>query len=172
MQILVERVPSDSVKLVDNQFGRAFQIPVESWLRSQLTAVEEFAKDNVDLSCLSPPLPERAIYKPFWHGSCMCVPVAPWCNVLKQNLKTGVFETVPYDTEFGRGTFNISLEVPHIYIGPHKKGETYSLSLSIVQMVFHPEPEPSLFKKPKMPEKKGRGRKENVALETVQALKA
>lgn len=162
LQLLVNNVPSDSLTLKENENGISYRVPVEAWLRSQLDIIEHFAQQNVNLSCLDPP-PKSAVYKPLWRGNSMYIHVAPWCNFLRQSFVDGVYETVSRDTQFGRGTFTVSLEVPHIYIGPHKNGENYSLSLAIVQMVFHPEVTPSPPIKEKKAEKKGRSRKEHAA---------
>ena len=162
LQLLIKNVPSEAITLKENKKGISYRIPIESWLRMQLDIIEHFVQQNVNASCLNPP-PSPAIYKPLWRGNTMYVYVAPWCNFLRHNTQTDSYETFDRKAGFGRGCFTITLEVPHIFIGPHKNGENYSLSLSIVQMIFHPEAIPSLPIKIKPAEKRGRPRKEHVA---------
>lgn len=159
LQLFISNVSSESVKFVANKHGHSCQIPIDAWLRTQLDTVEQFVQNKVDLSCLDPP-PKIVSYKPLWRGNQMFIHLAPWCNILKQTLLEGFFETVGPTAEFGPGRFHISLELSHIFIGPHKNGEHYSLSMSIVQMVFHPEQPTLLPIKPKPTEKKGRARKD------------
>ena len=40
---------------------------------------------------------------------------------------------------FGNGTYQMMVEVSHIYIGTHKEGQLFSLSLHVVQVVYQPE---------------------------------
>ena len=157
LQLLLSNVHSESIKFVRNKHGHSCQVPIDSWLRTQLDTVEQFVQHNVDLSCVNPP-PKVVSYKPLWRGNQMMIHLAPWCNILKQ-VNCNMFETADPRTEFGSGHFQISLELSHIYIGPHKNGENFSLSMSVVQMVFHPEPTTFVPIKPKPVEKKGRGRK-------------
>ena len=167
IQILLKGVNSDCVKLINNEPGYSYEIPVESCLRSQLDAIEHFAQRNVDFSCLdSPPTPAK--YKPLWRGDDMIIQVAPWCRVFQQVDETGGFVSPPHPIHVPNSLVNITVEVPYIYIGPHKNGEHFSVSLSIIQMVYYPATTPSLPIKTKTAEKKGRPRKENVGNKATQ----
>ena len=130
--------------------------------------IEKFAQEKLDFESTTTPEMGVITYKPLWQGRQMYVSVAPWCNIFQQNFETGRLETLAREAELGRGTFNISIEVPHIYIGPHKGGEHFSLSLSLVQIVHYPEQEIIKPIKLKLPEKKGRSR--NAA--TIKEVKA
>ena len=172
IQILLQNVDADCVKLIDNEPGFSYRIPVESWLRSQLDAIEHFAQQNVNLSSPDSPPPALAKYKPLWRGDDLIIHTAPWCRVFKQVGETGNFESLSRPTHIEGGLVNITLEVPYIYIGPHKNREHFSVSLAIVQMVFYSAASPSLPIKNKSAEKKGRTRKENVSKnpESVQGI--
>ena len=70
----------------------------------------------------------------------MYIRVAKWCQIFKKNTESGQYETADIKA-LGRGTYNVTIEVPYIFIGPHKNGEDYSLTLRLVQIAFDPEVE-------------------------------
>ena len=159
LQLLIQNVSSDIIKLKDNEKSFSLLLPVEGSLRSQLDIIEHFAQKHADVSCLSPPT-TIVSYKPLWRGSTMYIHVAPWCRFLQPNLETGHIESVDSKNfSFERGSFCITLEIPYIYVGPHKNGENASLSLSIVQMALQVEVPSPLPIKFKTTEKRGRPRK-------------
>ena len=53
------------------------------------------------------------------------------------------------------GLFSFSIEVPYVYIGPHKGGERFSLSLRLLQVTYTPlsKVEPPQVLPPPGPEK-------------------
>lgn len=149
------------MKFKENQHGTSLLIPVEPWLRAQLDIIEHFAQQNVDVSCLSQST--KAIsYKPLWRGSTMYISIAPWCCFSQQNLETGHFDSVERMALNQKGSFNITVEVPYIYLGPHKNGENVSLSMDIVQVVFQPKALPIAPFKLKASEKRGRPRNQPI----------
>ena len=54
---------------------------------------------------------------------------------MQQNTATDTVTSVPLEN-LGQGTYSITIEVPYIYIGPHKRGEDCSLLLRVVQIVY------------------------------------
>ena len=158
LQLLLTNIHSDTVKFVNNQYGKAVKLPVDPWLRQQLDTVEHFVRQNVNLSCMDPP-PKILSYKPIWRGNEIYVKQAPWCNVL-QEVAANSFEILDLATNFGPGHFQLSLELPYVFIGQHKNGENCSLSMSLVQAIFHREPTSSAPITVPAAEKKGRIRKE------------
>ena len=116
------------------------------------------------------------IYKPIWPGDMMYIQVSKWCHIFRKNVQTNHFDTLDFKTPLERGMYNITIEVPHVYIGPHKNGENYSLSMRIVQIVYEPEtppPPPFSFKTPaktvKKVEKRVRPRKNAFKVEASKA---
>lgn len=159
LQLLTPNFQSDSLKLKESGSDFSVLVPVVPWLRNQLNMVETFAEQNVSFASHALPTNGVHIYKPLWGGDKMYVQMSRWCHIFRKNLETGQYDTVDVKTPLGRGTYNITIEVPYVYIGPHKNGENYSLSTRIVQIVFEPDapPPPSFSFKPL--EKRGRPRK-------------
>lgn len=137
-QLLTPNFRSFGLMKKHNGANVSILLPVEPWLRDQLNMFETFAQQNINSPdhILSS---DELVYKPLWKGERMYIRVAKWCNILQQNMQTGSYESVNISTPLGPGTYNVTIEVPYIYIGPHKNGENYSLTLRIVQIVYHPE---------------------------------
>jgi hypothetical protein len=115
-------------------------IPVNEWLRRQLNTIEQYIQQHVTVKDISSS--KDLLYRPIWGGENMYLRVARWCNVLRQNPATGNFDSIPIDAPLGPGSYNVTVEVPYVYIGPHKNGEDFSLSISVVQIVYKPTTEP------------------------------
>ena len=133
----------------------SFSLPIAPWLRKQLNIIETFVQEGADLSDLPSSSEKDSVYKPLWKGERMYIPVSPLCTFARRNSKTGVMETVDRDSLGDNGKYTISLQVSYVYIGPHKKGEDFSLNLSIVQVVFKPEVSPETPVKPPPKKRKG-----------------
>ena len=132
------------------------------WLRQQLNVIETFAQSNVDYSKLNLPAACKVAYKPLWPGEMMYIRVSRWGHVFKQDLATGDFDTIDIKERLGQGTYNVTIDVPYIYVGPHKNGENFSLSLRIDQIVFIPDKPRPNFLTFKTPEAKGGRRRKNA----------
>ena len=155
LQLMVSNVIMDELPRKD--FGKcvSFRLPITEWLRKQLDIIEEFVGENVDLASLPESVANKTyVYKPLWRGPQMYVTVSPHCTFHCVDNATGELQSSSLSNMCGKGTYTFTLSVPHIYIGPHKKGEDYSLSLEIVQMIFYPFVEPAVI--PKKPVKRRR----------------
>ena len=113
-------------------------ITIDTWMRQQLNVTEKFATQNVANLSVDPT--KNMIYKRLWDGDRMYIGVAPWCQILRKKSESGQYETVDINA-LGRGTYTVTIEVPYIFIGPHKNGEDFSLTLRIIQITFDPEVE-------------------------------
>ena len=99
---------------------------------SQLSDIEAFVRSNIS----------HKNYKPLWLHEGMCVNISKWCRyeLVKPD---GAHEPLPNDTILGKGHYNLDIYVSHVYTGPHKGGQSCSLSMFITSVVF--EPEQNLF---------------------------
>ena len=102
-------------------------VPLDSDLIASLTRVENFIKDLVSL--------EK--YKPLWLRSGMFVNVSKWCKyeLVKPD---GTTQPLPENIAFGAGIYKIYIGVSHLYVGPHRGGEHYSLSLHVMKIAYEP----------------------------------
>lgn len=153
MGAVLERIPQR-----ENVKGVSYKILVQPWLRKQFDIIENYVRQNFAPNELPDFSPEKEyVYKPLWRGSEMFVSATPFCSYLQFNSAKGQLESVLRDSIEGKGTYNITLEAPYIYVGPHKYGQDYSLSLDIVQVIFYPEEAPFTPPAPaKAPSKRGR----------------
>lgn len=165
LQLLTPNFQSQGLKLKENGSDFSVLVPVLPWLRNQLNMVETFAERNVSFTSHTLSTNDTLIYKPLWGGDMVYVQVSRWCQIFRKNLETGTYDIVDLKTSLGRGTYSITIEVPHVYIGPHKNGENYSLSTRVVQITFEPETPPPPSFSFKTVEKRGRPRKNAAQVE-------
>ena len=146
-------------------------VQIDPWLRQELDKLETYVKENVSFTKTPSSPTDIVSYRPLWRGNAMYIALSSWCNVIMRNHKTDTFESVSSYDKLGRGTYSISIEVPYVYIGPHKHGEDFSLLLRAVQIVYEPEPvAPTILsahpsekpEKPEKSEKKGRRPRNHV----------
>ena len=115
-------------------------IPVDDWLRTQLTTIEKFILTKV---CIpnDVPKPEGGVYlyKPLWLRDRMLITLSKWCRFFKFDASKGAYFPVEQFLPFNKGLANANIEVSHVFIGPHKGGHTFSLSLRVSQIIFKEE---------------------------------
>ena len=90
----------------------------------------------------------------------MFISASRWCSVFQLNKETGNYDPITIkEAQFGRGRYSVTVEIPYVYIGPHKCGENFSLTTRVVQIVYDPATEKALDIPFKVPEGKGRRKK-------------
>lgn len=114
-------------------------VPIDSWTRSQLNTLECFVQCNVVIpeDVLAPAGSSRD-YRPMWPYPVTFILCSQWCNYYWKNPETGMCRSVSPEQLTQPGLFSFSIEVPYVYIGPHKGGERYSLSLRLIQVTYTP----------------------------------
>jgi hypothetical protein len=118
-------------------------IPVDAWLRRQLTTYQNFVVSNVVIPLDVPQTSEGTyVFKPLLEENTkqIFVSVSKWCKIFKFESTTGVYIRQEKFSQFEKGSFNVTIDVSHVYIGPHKGGHTFSLSLRVKQLVYEEEP--------------------------------
>lgn len=103
-------------------------VPLDSVTRQTLSFIESFVKSNV----------QSEKYKPLYLNDFMCVSLSAWCRFEKIN-QDGSRTQLEDGTVLGRGTYGLTLSVSHVYVGPHKGGETFSLSLHVTKVSYKPD---------------------------------
>ena len=116
-------------------------MPIEGWLRQQFNIIEQFACQNVSLpaSMTNPSKQVGRVYRPLHQQGNMFISISHWCNILKLNRETGLYDSVSLSEMKGQGVYCMAIEVPYIYIGEHKMGESFSVTLRVVEMWFEPD---------------------------------
>ena len=133
---MIIKVPNfyspEPLKVIKTGAMSAAQIPLDPMTRQTLTMIDNFVEANVDS-------PE---YKPLWKGDFMYVNFSRWCQY-ELMLPDGTCKPMEKERVLGKGMYSVKLQASHVYIGPHRGGKTYSVSLHIVELVY--EPEQNLF---------------------------
>lgn len=119
---------ADHLKMIVNKNVTSALIPLDSTTISKLQEIETFVKENV--------VSEK--YKPLWLNKAMYINLSKWCKYELINFD-GSRQPIPVDTFLGKGMYTLEIQVSHVYLGPHKSGETFSLSLHIMGLAYQPD---------------------------------
>ena len=118
----------DGLKFLVNNNVTSVLVPLDSVTKSTLANIETFVQANV----------ESEKYKPLWLKDSMYVNISKWCSYFLI-APDGSRQPLPVGMNLACGMYNLELHVSHVYIGPHKGGETYSLSLHITELTYEPK---------------------------------
>lgn len=115
-------------------------VPVDDWLRSQLSVIQNFVVSHVSIPADVPQTKEGTYsFKSLVEQTSLLISLSKWCRIFKFDASKGTYERVENFTQFGKGTFSATLEISHVYIGPHKNGNNFSLSLRVKELVYNEE---------------------------------
>ena len=103
-------------------------IPLDESTKTTLRWVESFVLQNVDSSK----------YKPLQLAESMFINVSKWCVHEKVN-NDGSCTVLAPGSVMGPGTYSFQLQISHVYAGPHRGGETFSLSLHVQRITHTPK---------------------------------
>ena len=128
----------------DSSLGESVLIPISSWMRQQLNILDCFLKDNVVIpqDLLSKwPFKADSFYKPIYNGRNMQIVLCKYCR-FTQAVGDELVIDVPCKPRpnFGHGLYSFTVELPHVFIGPHKTGFLYSVNFRVVRIHYQSDP--------------------------------
>ena len=103
-------------------------IPMDPTTLARLHEIDNFVLEQVN----------SGNYKPLYKGDRIMLNFSRWCKYEKL-LPDGTRQPMPEGTALGPGMYSISINASHIYFGPHKNGESHSVSLHICELLYEPE---------------------------------
>ena len=103
-------------------------IPMDPTTLSRLHEIDNFVLEQVN----------TGKYKALYKGDRIMLNFSRWCKYEKL-LPDGTRQPMPENTVLGPGMYSISINASHIYFGPHKNGESHSVSLHICELLYEPE---------------------------------
>ena len=103
-------------------------IPMDPTTLARLHEIDNFVLEQVN----------SGNYKPLYKGDRIMLNFSRWCKYEKL-LPDGTRQPMPEGTTLGSGMYSISINVSHVYFGPHKNGESHSVSLHICELLYEPE---------------------------------
>ena len=118
------------LKFTINPKNVSVLVPLDEGTKRSLRTVEDFVKTQV--------AGER--YKPLFLGNAFYVNVSKFCKY-EQVMPDGSIEVLSENAVMASGDYVITLHVSHCYIGPHKGGATFSVSLQVSGILHHPRVE-------------------------------
>ena len=134
LSITTPAIELSSLVLKTYAFGDSVVFPVSAWLRMQLNILETFVARSVNV-------PQQLLlqwshklnhyYKPIYDGKYLSLSLSKWCRFTQSvNGQTIALPSFPRPN-LGMGRYSITLDVPHVYIGPHKSGHLYSINFRV-----------------------------------------
>lgn len=136
-------VKLSGLKYHQSKYSQAIVVPVGNWLRQQFNILDDFAVSHVELPnelVQAWPFKLAVLYKHFYEGNYMCINVGKYC-AFTEGLTDYNFEQIktPPLPVFGCGSYSFTIEIPSIYVGPHKTGALYSFVSRIVRVHYQPD---------------------------------
>lgn len=121
-------------------------LPLSPQLKEVLDKISTIAFEKTIIPNGVDGSPERK-FKPLYLDDSLFLPCSKWCKFYKLVDSVNPY-TVIKEEELGKGEYSVTLEVSHIYIGPHRKGANCSLSLRALCVVYkeHAVIDPSVSK--------------------------
>ena len=136
----------------------ALLIPLTSWLRQQLTILNDFVRVNVQLpwEFQDSNVPIESLFKPAYDGKSIFIMMSYKCSTsVKVNGVLCQGAPTLRRPQFGYGRYSFSIDIPSVYIAQHKNGQAYSITMRITHIHFEAESPPHIVMSP--PWVNGRG---------------
>ena len=115
-------------------------IPMDSWIRQNLSVIERFIQNNVQIPNDVPRCANGSYsFKTLLNKLNLQILLSKWCKFLTYDPNKMCYIAVDFNhflQHNAKGEFSVKIECAHVYIGPHKNGHQYSLSLRAHQVVF------------------------------------
>ena len=115
------------LKFLVNKNSTAVLVPLDITIRASFQVIEKYIQENIT----------DGQYKPLWLKDAMYVNVSKWCEYIYIGNE-GVRSPVQPGTTLSKGFYSMDINVSHLYMGPHKGGETHSLSLHVTKITYRP----------------------------------
>lgn len=134
-------IPTDKVKILQNQYGKYVSLPLDPWIRQQLNILEEFLITNLSIpSVLCEGWKARedtdTPYKCIWDGEQIFIGLSKWCSYFRQDPE---YLSETSFSEMGDGTLSIAISLLGVYYGPHKDNKLASLSMFVQSILYKPK---------------------------------
>ena len=118
----------------------SMSVPLDDWLRSQLSIVQDYVVSHASIPADVPQTKEGAyLFKPLLTRDTLMISLSKWCRIFKFDKSRGAYVRIDKFSQFRKGNFSVQIEASHVYIGPHKGGHSFSLSLRVKQIVYNEE---------------------------------
>lgn len=115
-------------------------VPVDDWLRRHLEILQRFVVSHTTIPSTLPRSKEgNYLFKPLLERDSIMISLSKWCRIFKFDDSKGAYVRVDKFSQFAKGNFSANIEASHVYIGPHKGGHHFSLSLRVKQIIYNEE---------------------------------
>ena len=122
-----------------SMYGDAVLVPLSNWLKHQFNIIDTFVEGNVRLPnelTLQWSANVAGYYKPIYSGQNIFISMSKYCRFTQDVNGTLIDLPSQPRPNFGRGSYTFTIEVPSVYIGPHKSGHLYTTNLRVTRIHF------------------------------------
>ena len=109
-------------------------MPLSPVLTSDLLKIKNFVSDHIVIPEDVRDHPYKKL-KAVYLGKDVFITMSKWCSLFKFVNGHNAYECIT-ENDFGKGEYYVTIEVSHVYIGPHQNGENCSLSLRVLSIVY------------------------------------
>ena len=143
MLIQTPAVKLSGLKYIQSKYNHGVVIPVGNWLRQQFNILDDFALGHVELPndlVQAWPFKLATLYKHFYEGNYIAINIGKFCAFTQglDDFSSAQLKSPPLP-QFGCGSYSFTIEIPNIYVGPHKAGALFSFVTRIVRVHYQPD---------------------------------
>ena len=122
-KLIIQTPFMEQQKLDFTEFGNShcIHIPMNEWIVNQIKIIENVVQNYVIFPSELQHLKKK--FRPIWKGEKSYIQTSPCFKVVV--ISDNYYDFSNMDTAYGFYSFR--LEFPHVYIGKHRNGETYSI---------------------------------------------
>lgn len=137
LQTLTYRTES-GIRLFQHDDQRtSISIPLDDWLRQNLSVLQHFVVAN---TLIPPDVPRTKegtyLFKSVLERLDLILNLSKWCRFFKYDEDKAAYIEVPQFKPFGKGEFNLLIDITHVFIGPHKGGQHFSVSMHVRHITY------------------------------------
>lgn len=137
LQTLTYRTES-GIRLFHHDGERmSISIPLDDWLRQNLSVLQHFVVAHTQVPSSVPRTNEGTyLFKSVLDRLDLIITLSKWCKFFKYNEGEAVYKEVEQFQPFNKGEYSLLIDISHVYIGPHKGGQHFSLSMHVRQITY------------------------------------
>ena len=114
--------------------ARSLSLPLSPELKSDLLKIQNFVSEKIVIPSDVHDSPHRKL-KAVYLGDELFLTMSKWCSFFKLVNGRNAYECIT-ENDFGKGEYFVTIEVSHVYIGPHQNGDNCSLSMCVLKIVY------------------------------------
>ena len=115
----------------------SISIPLDDWLRQNLSVIQHFVVAHTHIpSDVARSKEGTYLFKSVLENLDLILNLSKWCRFFKYDEDKPGYIEVEQFKQFNKGEFHLLIDISHVFIGPHKGGQHFSLSMHVRQITY------------------------------------